>query len=98
MVMLVATQRSVLRFGQIDVRPTRSGLASNQMPLLPHSRQRLVVRSVAMPSGAGKDKDAGVPAAAAPPAQMSKLRQLITPFSDPQANSKMLALASGMNE
>jgi len=48
--------------------------------------------AIAVPSGgSGASKDDGATKKVAP----SKLKQLISPFSDPQANSKMLSLATG---
>lgn len=53
---------------------------------------RTVIRAVARPSGANPNNRK--PYSATSTQTPSKFKQLITPFSDPQANSKMLALAT----
>ena len=94
MASVTASQISSVRMGVAIGRPASSGLNAMpaRLPLVPRSKRMLVVRSVAMPSGSGKKP---VVAAAPSGGTLSKLKQLATPFSDPQANSKMLALASG---
>lgn len=92
MAVLIASQISGSRLGGVAVGAPRSRLAPAHAPAPRRARAPLPVRAVAMPSGAGPSKPV---AAAAPAAGASKLKQLITPFSDPAANSKMLALASG---
>jgi hypothetical protein len=72
----------------------RSRLSPTHVPSLPRTRRALLVQSVARPSGSTGN---GVNAAASS-GGLSGLKQLVTPFSDPQANSKMLSLAAGNNE
>jgi hypothetical protein len=50
----------------------------------------LTVKAVAVPQGKGRSGSSNGGAAAAP----SKLTQLLTPFSDPAANSKLLSLCT----
>jgi hypothetical protein len=63
---------------------------------VPRARQTAWIRCVAVPSGAS----GGAPSARSLTAPETvglgaKLKQLAAPFSDPQANSKMLSLAAG---
>ena len=81
-----------VRIGGVAV--NRSRLSPAHVPSLPRTRKALLVQSVARPSGsAGKSVNA-----AASSGGLSGLKQLVTPFSDPQANSKMLSLATGKND
>ena len=91
MSVLVAAQISGVKVGLVGGSVPRSRLSPAHVPTLSRSRKALVVQSVARPSrSAGK----GVNAAASS-GGLSQLKQLVTPFSDPQANSKMLSLAAG---
>ncbi|KAL4517857.1 hypothetical protein Ndes2526A_g02232 [Nannochloris sp. 'desiccata'] len=86
----VAAHPTGVKVGLIHAPVSRSRLSPAHVSSLPRTRKALLVRSVARPSGsAGK----GVNAAASSGA-LSGLKQLVTPFSDPQANSKMLSLAA----
>ena len=83
------TQMASVTLGAVPGIAPRSRLMTDRMPLVvPRSRTPMIIRSVAMPSGSGGKQ---VRAAAG----SGGLKQLISPFSDPQANSKMLSLASG---
>lgn len=94
MASVTVSQMSTVRMGVAIGRPARSGInvLPARLPMGQRTRQTLVVRSVAKPSGSGKQP---VAVAASSSGGLSKLKQLVTPFSDPQANSKMLALATG---
>jgi hypothetical protein len=90
-VLTVSAQLSGLKMAGLV---TRSRLSPAHVPSLSRARRTLVVQSVAKPSGsAGK----GVNAAASS-GGLSGLKQLVTPFSDPKANSKMLSLAAGKSD
>ena len=91
MSLLVAAQISGVKVSLGRGSGTRSRLSPAHVPSLPRARKALLVQSVARPSGSGAK---GVNAAASS-GGLSGLKQLVTPFSDPQANSKMLSLATG---
>ncbi len=61
------------------------------------NRLKALTQAVAMPQGKG---DSLVTKANAPWASsnVAKLRQLLVPFADPQANKKLLALCTGMQK
>ena len=59
------------------------------------SRRVCIIRAVARPSAASGASSGSGDAAPASGGLSSKLKALVTPFSDPQANSKMLSLATG---
>jgi hypothetical protein len=88
---LIYAKLSGVKVGLIHAPVSRSRLSPAHVPSLPRTRKALLVQSVAKPSGsAGKAVNT-----AASGGVMSGLKQLVTPFSDPQANSKMLSLATG---
>jgi hypothetical protein len=61
----------------------------------PVARRALVVRAVAKPRGTGASSGPAGSGESWIAGRAAELKQLVTPFADPVANSKMLSLAAG---
>jgi len=91
MSVLVQAQLAGVNMGLVHAPVSRSRLSPAHVPSLSRTRPALLVQAVAKPSGSdGKGVNAAASSRGLP-----SFKQLITPFSDPQANNKMLSLAAG---